>query len=290
MGMRQLKISKSITNRANDGLDKFLQEISRVRLISPDEEAALAVKIKQGDEAALHRLINGNLRFVVSVAKQYQNQGLNLSDLINEGNVGLIKAAMRFDETKGFKFISFAVWWIRQSIILSLAEQGRIVRLPLNKIGLNNKINIARQNFEQQNEREPSEEELSDILDIDLTEIKQMLASTQRSVSMDSPLQDGEDGSLVDIMSNPNADCTDKQVDYIESLQKEVQLAMRTLTDKQKKVVCYFFGIGVEHCLTLEDIGERFNLTRERVRQIKDKAIIKMKSAQSCQNLKVFLG
>ncbi len=290
MGMRQLKISKSITNRANDGLDKYLQEISRVRLISPDEEAALAVKIKQGDEAALHRLINGNLRFVVSVAKQYQNQGLNLSDLINEGNVGLIKAAMRFDETKGFKFISFAVWWIRQSIILSLAEQGRIVRLPLNKIGLNNKINIARQNFEQQNEREPSEEELSDILDIDLTEIKQMLASTQRSVSMDSPLQDGEEGSLVDIMSNPNADCTDKQVDYIESLQKEVQLAMRTLTDKQKKVVCYFFGIGVEHCLTLEDIGERFNLTRERVRQIKDKAIIKMKSAQSCQNLKVFLG
>ena len=290
MGMRQLKISKSITNRANDGLDKYLQEISRVRLISPDEEAALAVKIKQGDEAALHRLINGNLRFVVSVAKQYQNQGLNLSDLINEGNVGLIKAAMRFDETKGFKFISFAVWWIRQSIILSLAEQGRIVRLPLNKIGLNNKINIARLNFEQQNEREPSEEELSDILDIDLTEIKQMLASTQRSVSMDSPLQDGEDGSLVDIMSNPNADCTDKQVDYIESLQKEVQLAMRTLTDKQKKVVCYFFGIGVEHCLTLEDIGERFNLTRERVRQIKDKAIIKMKSAQSCQNLKVFLG
>ena len=290
MGMRQLKISKSITNRANDGLDKYLQEISRVRLISPDEEAALAVKIKQGDEAALHRLINGNLRFVVSVAKQYQNQGLNLSDLINEGNVGLIKAAMRFDETKGFKFISFAVWWIRQSIILSLAEQGRIVRLPLNKIGLNNKINIARLNFEQQNEREPSEEELSDILDIDLTEIKQMLASTQRSVSMDSPLQDGEEGSLVDIMSNPNADCTDKQVDYIESLQKEVQLAMRTLTDKQKKVVCYFFGIGVEHCLTLEDIGERFNLTRERVRQIKDKAIIKMKSAQSCQNLKVFLG
>ena len=290
MGMRQLKISKSITNRTNDGLDKYLQEISRVRLVSPDEEAALAVKIKQGDEAALHRLINGNLRFVVSVAKQYQNQGLNLSDLINEGNVGLIKAAMRFDETKGFKFISFAVWWIRQSILLALAEQGRIVRLPLNKIGLNNKINIARQNFKQQNEREPSEEELSDMLDIDLTEIKDMLASAQRSVSMDSPLQEGEEGSLADVMCNPNADSTDKQVDYIESLQKEVQLAMRTLTDKQKKVVCYFFGIGVEHCLTLEDIGERFNLTRERVRQIKDKALIKMKSAQSCQNLKVFLG
>ena len=290
MGMRQLKISKSITNRTNDGLDKYLQEISRVRLVSPDEEAALAVKIKQGDEAALHRLINGNLRFVVSVAKQYQNQGLNLSDLINEGNVGLIKAAMRFDETKGFKFISFAVWWIRQSILLALAEQGRIVRLPLNKIGLNNKINIARQNFEQQNEREPSEEELSDMLDIDLTEVKDMLASAQRSVSMDSPLQEGEEGSLADVMCNPNADSTDKQVDYIESLQKEVQLAMRTLTDKQKKVVCYFFGIGVEHCLTLEDIGERFNLTRERVRQIKDKALKKMKSAQSCQNLKVFLG
>jgi RNA polymerase primary sigma factor len=197
---------------------------------------------------------------------------------------------MRFDETKGFKFISFAVWWIRQSILLALAEQGRIVRLPLNKIGLNNKINIARQNFEQQNEREPSEEELSDMLDIDLTEVKDMLASAQRSVSMDSPLQEGEEGSLADVMCNPNADSTDKQVDYIESLQKEVQLAMRTLTDKQKKVVCYFFGIGVEHCLTLEDIGERFNLTRERVRQIKDKALIKMKSAQSCQNLKVFLG
>ncbi len=290
MGMRQLKISKSITNRANDGLERYLQEISKVSLVSADEEAALAIRIKEGDEAALHRLINGNLRFVVSVAKQYQNQGMNLSDLINEGNVGLIKAAMRFDETKGFKFISFAVWWIRQSIMLSLAEQGRIVRLPLNKIGLNNKINTARQAFEQQNEREPSEEELSELLDIDLTEIKEMLSSAQKSISMDSPLQDGEDASLADVMCNPNADSTDKQVDYFESLQKEIQMAMRTLTDKQKKVVCYFYGIGVEHCLTLEDIGERFNLTRERVRQIKDKAIFKMRTAQSCQDLKVFLG
>ncbi len=290
MGMRQLKITKSITNRANDGLDKYLQEISKVRLISPDEEAALAVRIKLGDQAALDRLVNGNLRFVVSVAKQYQNQGMSLSDLINEGNVGLIKAALKFDETKGFKFISFAVWWIRQSIILSLAEQSRVVRLPLNKIGLSNKINNAKQAFEQQNEREPSEEELSEMLQMDLSEIKDMLSSNQRSVSMDSPMQDGEEYALVDIMENPNADKTDKQLDHCESLTKEIQMAMNNLTERQKKVICYFFGIGVENSLTLEDIGERFNLTRERVRQIKDKAIFKLRSNQGCQGLRVFLG
>jgi len=290
MGLRQLRITKSITNRANDGLDRYLTEISRVPLISPDEEALLAQQIKLGNEDALHSLVNGNLRFVVSVAKQYQNQGMNLADLINEGNVGLIKAAMRFDETKGFKFITFAVWWIRQSIMMSIADQGRIVRLPLNKVGLNNKLNIARQVFEQENQREPCEEELSDILDLDLTEVKDMLYSAQKSVSMDSPVQDGMDNSLVDMMVNPNADNADKQLEHFESLQHEIQMALRSLTDRQKKIICYFYGIGVEHCLTLEDIGERFNLTRERVRQIKDKAISKMRNTQCCNDLRVFLG
>ena len=290
MGLRQLKITKSITNRSNDGLDRYLTEISRVPLISADEEAILAQQIKLGNEDALHSLVNGNLRFVVSVAKQYQNQGMNLADLINEGNVGLIKAAMRFDETKGFKFISFAVWWIRQSIMLSIADQGRIVRLPLNKVGLSNKLNIARQAFEQENEREPCEEELSDILDLDLTDIKDMLYSAQKSVSMDSPIQDGMDNSLVDVMANPNADNADKQLEHFESLQQEIQIALRSLTDRQKKIICYFYGIGVEHCLTLEDIGERFNLTRERVRQIKDKAIFKMRNTQCFNELRVFLG
>lgn len=290
MGLRQLRITKSITNRASDGLDRYLHEISRVPLISPDEETLLAQKIKLGNEDALHSLVSGNLRFVVSVAKQYQNQGMNLADLINEGNVGLIKAAMRFDETKGFKFITFAVWWIRQSIMMSIADQGRIVRLPLNKVGLNNKLNIARQVFEQENQREPCEEELSDILDLDLTEVKDMLYSAQKSVSMDSPVQDGMDNSLVDMMVNPNADNADKQLEHFESLQHEIQMALRSLTDRQKKIICYFYGIGVEHCLTLEDIGERFNLTRERVRQIKDKAISKMRNTQCCNDLRVFLG
>jgi len=290
MGLRQLKITKSITNRASDGLDRYLYEISKVPLISAEEEAILAMEIKAGNENALHRLVNGNLRFVVSVAKQYQNQGINLADLINEGNLGLIKAATRFDETKGFKFISYAVWWIRQFIMLSLAEQGRVVRLPLNKVGLSNRINTARQIFEQQNEREPSEEELAEILELDLNDVKEMMESSQRSVSMDSPIQEGEDGCLVDTMINPNAESADKKLEHFESLQKEIYHSLQYLTDKQKKIICYFYGIGVDHCLTLEDIGDKFNLTSERVRQIKDKAITRIRSLDCCKELKFYLG
>ena len=290
MGMRQLIITKKVTNRANDGLDKYLYDISKVPMITAEEEVSLAVRIKTGDHDALNRLVNGNLRFVVSVAKQYQNQGISLGDLINEGNLGLIKAATRFDETKGFKFISFAVWWIRQCIMLSLAEQGRIVRLPLNIIGINNKIISARQIFEQQYEREPTEEELAEILDMELDDVKMLLSSTLRSVSMDTPIQEGEEGSLVDTMINPNAESADKKIEHIESLQKEIQHALLYLTDIQKKIICYFYGIGVDHCLSLDDIAEKFDLTSERVRQIKAKAIFIIKNTQSCKGLKYYLG
>jgi len=284
--MRQLIITKKVTNRANDGLDKYLYDISKVPMITAEEEVSLAVRIKTGDHEALNRLVNGNLRFVVSVAKQYQNQGISLGDLINEGNLGLIKAATRFDETKGFKFISFAVWWIR----LSLAEQGRIVRLPLNIIGINNKIISARQIFEQQYEREPTEEELAEILDMELDDVKMLLSSTLRSVSMDSPIQEGEEGSLVDTMINPNAESADKKIEHFESLQKEIQHALLYLTDIQKKIICYFYGIGVDHCLSLDDIAEKFDLSSERVRQIKAKAIFIIKNTQSCKELKYYLG
>jgi len=288
--MRQLIITKKVTNRANDGLDKYLYDISKVPMITAEEEVSLAVRIKTGDHEALNRLVNGNLRFVVSVAKQYQNQGISLGDLINEGNLGLIKAATRFDETKGFKFISFAVWWIRQCIMLSLAEQGRIVRLPLNIIGINNKIISARQIFEQQYEREPTEEELAEILDMELDDVKMLLSSTLRSVSMDSPIQEGEEGSLVDTMINPNAESADKKIEHFESLQKEIQHALLYLTDIQKKIICYFYGIGVDHCLSLDDIAEKFDLSSERVRQIKAKAIFIIKNTQSCKELKYYLG
>jgi len=288
--MRQLIITKKVTNRANDGLDKYLYDISKVPMITAEEEVSLAVRIKTGDHDALNRLVNGNLRFVVSVAKQYQNQGISLGDLINEGNLGLIKAATRFDETKGFKFISFAVWWIRQCIMLSLAEQGRIVRLPLNIIGINNKIISARQIFEQQYEREPTEEELAEILDMELDDVKMLLSSTLRSVSMDSPIQEGEEGSLVDTMINPNAESADKKIEHFESLQKEIQHALLYLTDIQKKIICYFYGIGVDHCLSLDDIAEKFDLSSERVRQIKAKAIFIIKNTQSCKELKYYLG
>ncbi len=288
--MRQLKITKSITNRESQSLEKYLQEIGKVELISPEEEVKLATLIKQGDQKALDRLTKANLRFVVSVAKQYQNQGLSLPDLINEGNVGLIKAAQRFDETRGFKFISYAVWWIRQSILQALAEQSRIVRLPLNKVGLTNRIQKAYSLLEQQFEREPSAEELAEVLDMDLEEVASTLGINARHVSMDSPLSEGEENTLIDVLENPNAEKTDNELDHNESLKTEIDRSLKALTERQKEVICYFFGIGVDHPMSLEDIGEKFSLTRERVRQIKDKAITKLKASNRCKMLRAYLG
>jgi len=288
--MRQLKITKSITNRESQSLEKYLQEIGKVELISPEEEVKLATLIKQGDQRALDRLTKANLRFVVSVAKQYQNQGLSLPDLINEGNVGLIKAAQRFDETRGFKFISYAVWWIRQSILQALAEQSRIVRLPLNKVGLTNRIQKAYSLLEQQYEREPSAEELAEVLEIDLEEVSATLGISNRHVSVDTPLSEGEENTLLDVLENPNADKTDGELDHNESLKTEIDRSLKTLTERQKEVICYFFGIGVDHPMSLEDIGEKFNLTRERVRQIKDKAITKLRATNRCNLLRTYLG
>ncbi len=290
MSMRQLKITKSITNRESQSLEKYLQEIGKVELISPEEEVKLATLIKQGDQRALDRLTKANLRFVVSVAKQYQNQGLSLPDLINEGNVGLIKAAQRFDETRGFKFISYAVWWIRQSILQALAEQSRIVRLPLNKVGLTNRIQKAFSQLEQQFEREPSAEELAEVLEMDLEEVAATLGINARHVSMDSPLSEGEENTLIDVLENPNAEKTDGQLDHNESLKTEIDRSLKALTERQKEVICYFFGIGVDHPMSLEDIGEKFSLTRERVRQIKDKAITKLKASNRCKLLRTYLG
>jgi RNA polymerase primary sigma factor len=290
MSMRQLKITKSITNRESQSLEKYLQEIGRVELITPEEEVRLARLIKQGDQRALDRLTKANLRFVVSVAKQYQNQGLSLPDLINEGNLGLIKAAQRFDETKGFKFISYAVWWIRQSILQALAEQARIVRLPLNKVGLTNRIQKAFSQLEQEFEREPSAEELAEVLNMDLDEVTSTLGINSRHVSMDTPLSEGEESTLLDVLENPNAEKTDAEIDYKQSLKVEIDRSLQTLTERQKEVICYFFGIGVDHPLSLEDIGEKFNLTRERVRQIKDKAITKLRSQQKSNLLRSYLG
>lgn len=288
--MRQLKITKSITNRESQSLEKYLQEIGKVELITPEEEVKLATLIKQGDQKALERLTKANLRFVVSVAKQYQNQGLSLPDLINEGNLGLIKAAQRFDETRGFKFISYAVWWIRQSILQALAEQARIVRLPLNKVGLTNRIQKAFSQLEQQYEREPSAEELAEVLEMDLEEVSSTLGINSRHVSMDSPLSEGEENTLIDVLENPNAEKTDQELDHNESLKTEIDRSLKALTERQKEVICYFFGIGVDHPMSLEDIGEKFNLTRERVRQIKDKAITKLKTSNRTKLLRTYLG
>ncbi|HTJ14227.1 MAG TPA: RNA polymerase sigma factor RpoD/SigA [Dinghuibacter sp.] len=290
MSMRQLKITKSITNRESQSLEKYLQEIGKVELLAPEDEVKLAVRIKQGDQAALERLTKANLRFVVSVAKQYQNQGLSLSDLINEGNLGLIKAAQRFDETRGFKFISYAVWWIRQSILQALAEQSRIVRLPLNKVGLTNRINKAFSSLEQEYEREPSPEELAEVLEMDTDEVAATLGVAARHVSMDAPFAEGEDNTLIDVLENPNAESADAAIEHDESLKTEISRSLQTLTDRQKEVIRYFFGIGVDHPMSLEDIGEKFNLTRERVRQIKDKAINKLRSNSRCRLLRNYLG
>jgi RNA polymerase primary sigma factor len=290
MSMRQLKITKSITNRESQSLEKYLQEIGKVELISPEEEVKLAIKIKQGCQASLEKLTKANLRFVVSVAKQYQNQGLTLPDLINEGNLGLIKAAQRFDETRGFKFISYAVWWIRQSILQALAEQSRIVRLPLNKVGLTNRISKAYSQLEQEFEREPTPEELAFLLDMDPDEIAATLGVAARHVSMDQPLSDSEDGTLIDVLINHNAEKTDDALAFKASLKTEIDRSLSTLTQRQKDVIRFFFGIGVDHALSLEDIGEHFNLTRERVRQIKDKAITKLRTASRCKLLRTYLG
>lgn len=290
MSMRQLKITKSITNRESQSLEKYLQEIGRVQLITPEEEVALAIKIKQGDQKALDRLTKANLRFVVSVAKQYQNQGLSLSDLINEGNLGLIKAAQRFDETKGFKFISYAVWWIRQSILQALAEQSRIVRLPLNKVGLTNRISKAYTALEQEYEREPSADEIASLLEIEIEEVESTLGMSSRHISVDAPFSDSEDGNLLDVLTNENATTVDGEITNKQSLKTEIQRILAVLTEKQRTVLKMYFGIGYDHPISLEDIGETFGLTRERVRQIKDKAIDRLQSNNQCHLLKYFLG
>lgn len=290
MSMRQLKISKSITNRESESLEKYLQEIGKVDLITPEEEVKLAVRIKQGDQEALDKLTKANLRFVVSVAKQYQNQGLTLPDLINEGNLGLIKAAQRFDETRGFKFISYGVWWIRQSIMQALAEQSRIVRLPLNKVGLTNRISRAYSHLEQEFERTPTAEELAFFLDMETEEVAATLNVAARHVSMDSPLSDGEESTLIDVLVNGNADSADKHIMFNDSLKKEIARSLTILTERQKEVICYFYGIGIDQPLSLEDIGARFCLTRERVRQIKDKALTKLRTASRSNLLKEYMG
>jgi RNA polymerase primary sigma factor len=288
--MRQLKISKSITNREADSLDRYLQEIGKVDLISPEEEVKLALLIKQGDQRALDKLTKANLRFVVSVAKQYQNQGLTLPDLINEGNLGLIKAVQRFDETRGFKFISYAVWWIRQSILQALAEQSRIVRLPLNKVGLTSRISRAYSHLEQEYERTPTAEELASYLEVDVEEISATMRMSAKHVSMDSPLSDGEENTLMDVMANGNADSADKKIIFRDSLRQEIQRSLTVLTPRQKEVVCYFYGIGMAEPLSLEDIGSKFCLTRERVRQIKDKAITRLRTFSQSSLLKEYMG
>jgi RNA polymerase primary sigma factor len=288
--MRQLKISKQITNRESQSLDKYLQEIGKVELLTPDEEVELARRIKQGDQVALEKLTKANLRFVVSVAKQYQNQGLSLGDLINEGNLGLIKAAKRFDETRGFKFISYAVWWIRQSILQALAEQSRIVRLPLNRVGALNKIGKAFSQLEQKYEREPSPEELSEILEnMSEEEIADTLKISGRHVSVDAPFVQGEENRLLDVLENDSEPRPDHEL-MNESLSREVERALSTLTQREAEVIRLYFGIGVEHSLTLEEIGEKFDLTRERVRQIKEKAIRRLRHTSRSKGLKMYLG
>ena len=287
--MRQLKITKQVTNRETASLDKYLQEIGRVELITAEEEVELAQKIKAGDERALDKLTKANLRFVVSVSKQYQNQGLTLPDLINEGNLGLIKAAKRFDETRGFKFISYAVWWIRQSILQALAEQSRIVRLPLNKIGSINKINKAYAVLEQKFERPPTPEEISELVELSITEVKQSLKNTGRHISMDAPLIEGEDSSLYDVMGSEDSPNPDADL-MLESLREEIRRALDTLTPREADVVSSYFGLNAGHAMTLEEIGEKFDLTRERVRQIKEKAVRRLKQTSRSKILKTYLG
>ncbi|HZH54130.1 MAG TPA: RNA polymerase sigma factor RpoD/SigA [Sphingobacteriaceae bacterium] len=287
--MRQLKITQSITNRESQSLDKYLHEIGKVDLITAEEEVILAQKIREGDQAALERLTKTNLRFVVSVAKQYQNQGLTLGDLINEGNLGLIKAAKRFDETKGFKFISYAVWWIRQSILQAIAEQSRIVRLPLNQVGSLSKISKAFSRLEQEYEREPSPEELADNLETTVDKVSDTLSNSGRHVSMDAPFVQGEENTLLDVLENHDPDTDSTLID--ESLSEEIKRSLATLTEREREIIVLFFGLsGVNHQLSLEEIGEKFNLTRERVRQIKDKALQRLRHTSRSRILKSYLG
>jgi RNA polymerase primary sigma factor len=286
--MRQLKITKSITNRESASLDKYLQEIGKELLITVEEEVELAQRIKKGDREALEKLTRANLRFVVSVAKQYQNQGLSLPDLINEGNLGLIKAAEKFDETRGFKFISYAVWWIRQSILQALAEQSRIVRLPLNQVGSLNKLNKAFNKFEQENERTPTPEELAETLDLPKEKVADTLRVSGRHVSVDAPFVEGEDNSLLDVLVNSDSPKADSKL-LSESLNREIERALSTLTERERDIIKLFFGIGVQE-MTLEEIGERFGLTRERVRQIKEKAIRRLRHTSRSKLLKGYLG
>ncbi|WP_262246706.1 sigma-70 family RNA polymerase sigma factor [Parapedobacter soli] len=286
--MRQLKITQSITNRESQSLDKYLHEIGKVDLITAEEEVVLAQKIREGDQAALERLTKTNLRFVVSVAKQYQNQGLTLGDLINEGNLGLIKAAKRFDETKGFKFISYAVWWIRQSILQAIAEQSRIVRLPLNQVGSLSKISKAFSKLEQEYEREPSPEELAEILETTVDKVSDTLSNSGRHVSMDAPFVQGEENTLLDVLENSDPDTDSTLID--ESLSEEIKRSLATLTEREREIIVLFFGLGSNHQLSLEEIGEKFNLTRERVRQIKDKALQRLRHTSRSRILKSYLG
>ena len=286
--MRQLKITKSITNRESASLDKYLQEIGKEDLITVEEEVELAQRIRKGDQKALEKLTRANLRFVVSVAKQYQNQGLSLPDLINEGNLGLIKAAEKFDETRGFKFISYAVWWIRQSILQALAEQSRIVRLPLNQVGSLNKINKAFSRFEQENERRPSPEELADSLDLPAEKVADTLRVSGRHISVDAPFVEGEDNSLLDVLVNDDSPIADSTL-INESLSTEVERALSTLTERERDIIKLFFGINTQE-MTLEEIGEKFGLTRERVRQIKEKAIRRLRHSSRSKLLKTYLG
>ena len=287
--MRQLKITKQVTNRETASLDKYLQEIGKVDLITADEEVELAQRIKAGDQSALEKLTKANLRFVVSVAKQYQNQGLTLPDLINEGNLGLIKAAQRFDETRGFKFISYAVWWIRQSILQALAEQSRIVRLPLNKIGSINKINKAFSKLEQEYEREPSAEEIAELLELTENDVKESMKNSGRHISMDAPLVQGEESNMYDVLRSNDSPSPEAGL-INDSLRKEIDRALSTLTAREADVIKYYFGLNGEHAMTLEEIGEKFDLTRERVRQIKEKAIRRLKQTSRSKILKTYLG
>ncbi len=287
--MRQLKITKQVTNRDTPSLDKYLQEIGRVDLITPEEEVILARKIRAGDSHALAKLVKANLRFVVSVAKQYQNQGMGLPDLINEGNLGLMKAAQRFDETRGFKFISYAVWWIRQAILQSLAEQARIVRLPVNKIGSINRINRAFARLEQEYEREPSSQEIADLLEMVPDDVKESLKTNGRTVSMDAPISAEEENNMYDVMQNPDTPSPDKNL-INESLAYEIERALSSLSPREAKVLKLYFGLGMKHPFTLEEIGEELNLTRERVRQIKEKAIKRIQFTTRCKILKSYLG
>ncbi|GHE33390.1 sigma-70 family RNA polymerase sigma factor [Sphingobacterium griseoflavum] len=286
--MRQLKITQSITNRESQSLDKYLHEIGKVDLITAEEEVILAQRIREGDQVALEKLTKTNLRFVVSVAKQYQNQGLTLGDLINEGNLGLIKAAKRFDETKGFKFISYAVWWIRQSILQAIAEQSRIVRLPLNQVGSLSKISKAFSKLEQEYEREPSPEELADILETTVDKVSDTLSNSGRHVSMDAPFVQGEENTLLDVLENADPDTDSILID--ESLSEEIKRSLATLTEREREIIVLFFGLGTNHQLSLEEIGEKFNLTRERVRQIKDKALQRLRHTSRSKILKSYLG